>query len=178
MGFAFLWGLAEATFFFMIPDVLLSFVAILAWPRTWRHILAAIAGAFVGGALFFHWAATNPEQARRAVLHVPFVRESMLETVDDGFRRQGLAAVFLGSIAGIPYKLYAVEAPKFCTPAEFLLVTPPARAVRFLLVWLGFGAVATWLRKRRGWRTASLMRVYATIWILIYALYWGRIALG
>ena len=31
---AFVWGLAEATFFFVIPDVFLSFVAILGWPRT------------------------------------------------------------------------------------------------------------------------------------------------
>lgn len=31
---AFIWGLAEATFFFVIPKVLLSFVAILAWPRS------------------------------------------------------------------------------------------------------------------------------------------------
>ena len=39
--------------------------------------------------------------------------------------------MLLGSVSGIPYKLYAVEVPKFTGPLEFLLVTPPTRAVRF-----------------------------------------------
>ena len=126
---AFIWGLAEATFFFVIPDVLLSFVAILDWPRTWRHILAAIAGALLGGALLFHWASADS-----AVARVPFIRENMFAKVDDGFRIQGLLSVLFGSVSGLPYKLYAVEAPKFTSQTEFLLATPPARAVRFLLV--------------------------------------------
>lgn len=89
---AFLWGLAEATFFFVIPDVLLSFVAILDWPRTWKHVLAAIAGA------------------RAAVPHFPFIRESMFRKVSGGFRRQAWLSMLLGSVSGVPYKLYAVEA--------------------------------------------------------------------
>jgi len=59
---AFVWGLAEATFFFVIPDVFLSFVALLDWPRTSKHILAAIAGALLGGALLFHWASADLPQ--------------------------------------------------------------------------------------------------------------------
>jgi len=178
MIFAFAWGLAEATFFFIIPDVLLSFVAMFAWPRSWRHILVAITGALVGGALLFHWATADPVQARQAILRVPFIRESMLMKVDDGLRNQGLPAIFFGSLSGIPYKLYAVEAPKFCRPGEFLLATAPARAVRFLLAWFGFGALANWLRNRRGWQTVRLLRVHAAIWIVCYGFYWGRIAFG
>jgi membrane protein YqaA with SNARE-associated domain len=135
---AFVWGLAEATFFFVIPDVFLSFVAILDWPRTWKHILAAIGGALLGGVLLFHWASGNSAAAR-----VPFIRESMFAKVDDGFGNQGLLSVLFGSVFGLPYKLYAVEAPKFTSQAEFLLATPPVRAVRFLLMWAGFGAVAS-----------------------------------
>jgi hypothetical protein len=58
----------------------------------------------------------------------------MFAKVDDGFRNQGLLSVLFGSVSGLPYKLYAVEAPEFTSQAEFLLATPPARAVRFLLV--------------------------------------------
>jgi len=178
ISLAFLWGLAEATMFFIIPDVLLSFVAILAWRRSWRHILAATAGALAGGALLFHWAVVDPAQAHRVVLRVPFVRESMLVKVENGFRNQGLAAVFFGSVSGTPYKLYAVEAPIFCRLGTFLIVTPPARAVRFFLVWLVSGAAAVWLRNRRGWRTESLLRLHAATWIAVYAFYWGRITFG
>ena len=175
---AFTWGLAEATFFFVIPDVLLSFIAILDWPRTWKNILAAICGALLGGALLFHWAKADFAQAHSAVLRVPFVRESMFAKVDEGFRDQGLLSVLLGSISGLPYKLYAVEAPNFTSASSFLLVTPPARAFRFLLVWAGFGAVARWLKKRRHWPLSRLVKIYAGLWIASYAFYWGRIILG
>jgi membrane protein YqaA with SNARE-associated domain len=175
---AFLWGLAEATFFFVIPDVLLSFVAILDWPRTWKHVLAAIAGALLGGVLLFHWASVDSAGARAAVTHVPFIRERMFRKVSGGFRRQGWLSMLLGSVSGIPYKLYAVEAPRFTSPLGFLLVTPPARAARFLLVWAGFGTVASWLRKRRGWPFSRLVKMHAALWIASYAFYWGRILFG
>jgi len=164
--------------FFVIPDVFLSFVVILDWPRTWRHILAAIAGALLGGALLFHWASSNSAAARAAVARVPFIRENMFAKVADGFRNQGLLAVLLGSVSGLPYKLYAVEAPTFTSQTEFLLATPPARAVRFLLVWAAFGAVASWLRTRQGWPASRLMKIHAALWIASYAFYWGRIVLG
>ena len=63
MLLALLWGLAEATFFFIVPDVFLSLVAILGGWRTWRHIVAAIFGALLGGALLFQWAKVNPGRA-------------------------------------------------------------------------------------------------------------------
>ncbi|MGB7844452.1 MAG: hypothetical protein WBL63_02465 [Candidatus Acidiferrum sp.] len=172
---AFLWGLGEATFFFVIPDVFLSFVAIFGGRRTWLHILAAISGALGGGAVLFQWAQANPAQAHAAVARVPFIGEKMFEIVDDGLRKHGLSAVFLGSITGIPYKLYAVEAPKFSSLRDFLLATPPARAVRFLVVWLVFGGLAAWLRKRRNWRRSQLLGAHAAVWIAIYAFYWARI---
>lgn len=174
---AFVWGLAEATFFFVVPDVFLSLAAILGGWRTWRHILAAVCGAFLGGALLFQWAEVKPAQARASVLRVPFIRESMFNTVEEGLRRQGISAVFFGSVTGIPYKLYAFEAPTFFCQRDFLLATPPARAVRFLAVWFAFGGIAAWLRKRRNWRMPQLTRAYAVFWIAVYAFYWGRIVL-
>jgi membrane protein YqaA with SNARE-associated domain len=175
MLIAFVWGLAEATLLFVIPDVFLSFVAIFGMRRTWPHVLAAISGALVGGALMFHWAQVNPAQAHAAVARVPFIRESLFARVDEGLRTQGLSAVFLGSITGIPYKLYAVEAPKFFRERNFLMATPAARAVRFLAVWVVSGGAAAWLRKRRNWGTPQLVRIHIAVWIVIYASYWGRI---
>ena len=134
MFVALAWGFAEGTFFFIIPDVFLSYAAILDWPRTWKHLAAATAGALLGGALLFQWSAASPIEAHAEIMRVPFVREVMFAKVDEGFRTRGLPAIFLGSISGIPYKLYAVEAPKFCPELTFLLATPPSRLVRFLLV--------------------------------------------
>jgi len=175
LAIAFLWGLAEGTFFFVIPDVFLSLVAVLDLRRSWKHILCALLGATLGGASLFHWAQRHSGAAHAAVAHVPFVRESMFMQVQDGFRKNGLMAMAIGSVSGLPYKLYAVEAPKYCSATTFLLATPPARAIRFLLVWFGFGAIAAWLRKARGMRIATLLKIYAVIWLAIYVLYWGKI---
>jgi membrane protein YqaA with SNARE-associated domain len=171
----FLWGFAEATVFFVVPDVLLSLVALFDLRTTWRHVLLATAGAFAGGAFLFHLSALQPGRSHAVVARVPFVREDMFAKVDQGLRNRGLFAVFLGSVSGIPYKLYAVEAPGFFKARDFLLATPPARAVRFVLVWLGSGLAAKLLRKMRHWNDRQVLRLYATAWIAAYALYWGRI---
>jgi hypothetical protein len=47
--------------------------------------------------------------------------------------------------------------------------------VRFFLVWMGFGAAATWLKKKYAVRTSWLATIHAAIWIVSYAIYWGRI---
>ena len=172
---AFLWGLAEATFFFIIPDVFLSFVAMLDWHSTWKHIVAALAGALLGGALLFHWAQADSKAAHAAVARVPFITSEMLAKVNSGLDEMGLLAVLTGSVSGIPYKLYAVEAPRISTQFAFLLATPPARAVRFTLVWMIFGAAADWLRRRYALPTRKLAFIHAVIWIASYAFYWGRI---
>jgi membrane protein YqaA with SNARE-associated domain len=172
---AFLWGLAEATFFFIIPDVFLSFVAVLDRRATWKHIVAALAGALLGGALLFHWSQADPGAAHAAVARVPFITPEMFAEVNSGLDKMGLLAVLTGSVSGIPYKLYAVEAPRVSTQSAFLLATPPARAVRFTLLWMIFGVAAGWLRKRYARSTRKLAYIHAVIWIVSYAFYWGRI---
>jgi hypothetical protein len=172
---AFLWGMAEATFFFIIPDVFLSFVAVRDWRSTWKHIVAVLAGALLGGALLFHWAQADPKAAHAAVARVPFVTPEMFAKVNSGFDKMGLLAVLSGSVSGIPYKLYAVEAPRVSTQFAFLLATPAARAVRFTLVWMIFGVGAGWLRKKYALSTRKLAYIHAVLWLVSYAFYWGRI---
>jgi len=107
---AFLRGFAEATLFFVVPDVLLSFVALFDCRTTCRHIVLATAGALVGGAFLFHLSAVQPSRAHAVVAAVPFIQEGMFTKVDESLRNRGLFAVFLGSMSGIPYKLYAAGA--------------------------------------------------------------------
>ncbi|PYT57850.1 MAG: hypothetical protein DMG35_19600 [Acidobacteria bacterium] len=173
---AFLWGLAEGTFFFVVPDVAISLVAMLEPRRAWRHILAAIAGSVIAGMLLFAWSSRDPRSAREAVAHVPFVTARMFAQVDASYRMHRLGAVFLGPLSGIPYKIYAVEAPEFLGSAAFLSCTVPARAERFLTVWVGFGLAGTFLRRSRGWTASQLAVLYGSFWVLFYAFYWSRIA--
>jgi membrane protein YqaA with SNARE-associated domain len=173
---AFLWGLAEGTFFFVVPDVAISLAALLRPGRAWRHVLAAVAGGVLGGALLYSWSSRSPGSAHDAVARVPFVTSQMFARVHESYRLHGMAAVFRGPLTGTPYKIYAVEAPEFLGRGEFLAATVPARGYRFVAVWIVFGVAGTALRRYLG-RTASQLALWhGVLWILFYAFYWGRIA--
>lgn len=172
---SFLWGFAEGSLFFVVPDVFLSLVAVVAPRRVWRHILSAVLGAICAGILMFGWAAKNPSQAQNVVAKVPFISRQMFDDVRTGYEHHGIFAVFLGPLSGIPYKIYAVEAPGRFGLAEFASATAPARAWRFLVVCLFSGAAASLLRRKWKKSPTQLARIHGIAWILFYAFYWGRI---
>jgi hypothetical protein len=176
VALAFLWGLAEGSFFFVVPDVAISLVAMLEPRRTWRHIFAAIAGSVVAGMFLFSWSSRQPGSAREAVAKVPLVTERMISQVHASYRTRGLGAMFLGPLSGIPYKIYAVEAPEFLGEGAFLWLTVPVRAERFLIVWAGFGIARFLLQRSRRWMASQLTILHSSFWVLFYAFYWGRIA--
>ena len=170
---AFLWGLAEGTLFFVVPDVLLSLVAILRPRRCWRHIVAATGGALIAGAVLYGWAARDLRHARDTIAGVPFITNQMLAKADQSYRARGIGAVFLGPFSGTPYKLYAVAAPAYVRELPFLTATVPARAERFTLVCLLFGFAASWIRQKWQWSAKRLVVLHGFVWILFYAFYWN-----
>jgi membrane protein YqaA with SNARE-associated domain len=171
---AFLWGVAEATFFFVVPDVIISFAAMLRPRRAWYHLMAALAGALAGGFCMYLWGAHHALDALEAVGRVPFVRPAMIGHVEASYRREGVVALLLGPLSGIPYKIYAVEAPRFQSLAGFLWGSIPARGERFVLVLLIFAGLGAVLR-RVGRPEARFAIWHAAIWIVFYGLYWGSI---
>jgi hypothetical protein len=173
---AFFWGLAEGTFFFVVPDVVISLAALLRPGRAWLHLVAAIVGAVLGGALLFNWSAQSPASAREAVARVPFVTAQMFDRVHASYQAHGMGAVFRGPLTGTPYKIYAVEAPEFQGRTAFLLATVPARGERFLVVWIVFGVAGTALRRYFGRTGSQLALRHGIFWVVFYAFYWSRIA--
>jgi membrane protein YqaA with SNARE-associated domain len=174
VALAFVWGLAEATFFFVVPDVIISLAAMLRPRRALNHLVASLAGALLGGLCMFLWGAHDAKDAVQAVSRVPFITHAMIQHVEVSYQRQGMVALLLGPLSGTPYKIYAVEAPRFQSLAGFLLVTIPARGERFVLVLLASAGLGVLLR-RIGRPEARFAIWHAAIWIVFYALYWSRI---
>lgn len=177
VSLVFLWGLSEAALFFVVPDVAISLAAIVKPKQVWRHVLAALAGALMGGMLLFGWSVRSHKQAQAAVMRVPFVRAAMSSKVDAGYRRHGIRAMLLGPLTGTPFKLYAVEAPAFMDLRAFFLAGALARAERFLVVWAAFGFLGFRLRQQFRLSARHLAVVHGSFWVLLYAFYWGRIVL-
>ena len=167
------WGFAEGTLFFVVPDVLLSLAALGGGRRALPHVAAAVVGAALAGAVMVFWAAADYPAASGAVRNVPFVREAMFARVDEGLESEGALALFRGSVTGVPYKIYAVEAPGRMAAGPFLAWTVPARAARFLLVWALFALLGGWLRRRYPGKWRLLAGVHAALWVSFYLFYWS-----
>lgn len=172
IALAFFWGFAEGTFFFILPDVPLSLAAMYRPRRALAHIVAIVAGAVFAGALMFTWSA-HSDGARRAVARVPAVTPAMFASAEQDLRERGAWGTSLGPVRGIPYKVYAVEAPAHSALWIFLLVTIPARLWRLIVVWLGFAGAGEILR-RLG-RTSLAPVLHSVFWIVTYAIYWANV---
>lgn len=164
------WGAAEATLFFFVPDVLLSAIALRDRALALRCCLWALGGALLGGTVMFLVATHTPQAAVTAVGHVPAVTAEMFTRVASGLDSSGLWSMFLGPLTGTPYKLYAVLAPAADINLWwFLLVSVPARVIRFILVALLTSFVATTVLKNLSdrWRLCLLLG----FWTVFYAAY-------
>lgn len=167
---AFMWGAAEASFFFLVPDIFLSWVAMKAPRRVGVHLALAISGALLAGWLMFAWASRST-LAREFVAAVPRVSAAMFDQADDDLRRHGALGTVVGPARGVPYKVYAVQAPSHGISASaFLAASVPARMWRMLTTVLAFAAVGFVLRRlgRQHWGTP----LHVFFWVASVTAYW------
>ena len=134
MALAWGWGLAEATFFFLVPDVYLTFVALRGLRAGLKAAAAALGGALMGGSLMYFWGLHSPHMALAFLSHIPGIHDPLIARARVQLEGRGLVAVLLGPLQGMPYKIYAVQwGVLHGSWGAFLLVSIPARAGRFLL---------------------------------------------
>jgi membrane protein YqaA with SNARE-associated domain len=166
-----IWGFAEATLFFIVPDVLLSAIAIRNLRAALLASLVAVAGAMIGGTLMYLWGAANPETALPAVTAVPAVGGEMMARAFDDMQRIGPWAVVLGPLSATPYKVYAVQGAAAGMPYWlFLLISPIARLPRFVMASLVAGGASRLLGKYVDRKVIYTLWLLA--WITVYFLLW------
>ena len=165
-----LWGLAEATLFFIVPDVLLSWIALRSFKQAMWACAWALLGALVGGALIWYVGLVNADPLREVFTSIPAINEGMLSDVRDQLQNSGLVALFIGPLVGTPYKLYALEAAQLGYGLfVFLLVSIPARLMRFVIVTIVSAAACRALNRFVGVRTLQLLHV--SVWVAFYSWY-------
>lgn len=167
-----LWGLAEGTLFFVVPDVLYTLVAAFRPVRALAHVGAATGGALLGGALMFAWSAAEPARARSAVENVPWVGAGMVTETAARFDEEGTRPLFDRPLGGVPYKVYAVLAPEHLSLGRFLLLGSLARLERFAPSWAAFALLAWVLARRRPERWRLVLAIHASFWTVVYVYYW------
>ncbi len=175
LAIAFLWGLAEATVFFFVPDIFLGLVALFNWRKGLLSTIFVVAGAIIGGTIMYGLAANNATAMNRLLTSIPLIHLDMVDFVREQIRMNGLNALFSGLFQGIPYKIYAVQAgAQGLGLLPFLLFTIPARLARILPVALVGSIVGVVFRKYVQRNTSLVIGVYIAIWAFIYMLYYFR----
>jgi pimeloyl-ACP methyl ester carboxylesterase len=169
------WGFAEATLFFIVPDVLLTLVALYSFRRSAKLVAFILLGALAGGTVMFYLGAKDPAHAESVVLRVPFVSSAMFTKTQAGFQRDGLWTLAKAPGNGIPYKVYCVQASQYARWPAFIAMSVLARLERFAPFWLFAAALGAAFRQRIHRRPRVAAAVHACLWILGYAWYWSKI---
>ena len=168
---ALFWGLAEATIFFIVPDVLLTVVATRNVKLAGKLCIWTLAGALLGGTIMFAWGQRNIETAEAMLLRVPAISFKMVRDIETQVAEKGAMATFTGPLTGKPYKIYAVEAGAETEVSflAFLLISVPARILRFLLLsWVTHLICLKLLAQQSG---RFKLRLLAGVWLSFYGWY-------
>jgi membrane protein YqaA with SNARE-associated domain len=175
---AFLWGFAEATLFFIIPDVLLGAVALFA-PRAAPRVLTyTLAGALAGGALTYGVSSElQPSRSKALLDGVPTVNNTAIRRVEREMRDDGARSIVYGPLRmGTPYKLYArAAAVEDEGLGSFILWSIPGRLERMLPVTLLAALVGLFARRRIAARPGTVFALYGALWLAVYVVYVVRV---
>jgi membrane protein YqaA with SNARE-associated domain len=169
-----LWGFAEATVFFIVPDVFTSRVALTHSPR--QAFLScgwAVLGALVGGHLLFLFARIDPASAAQLLTKldlIPGISPELIASTGDDIRAQGAFSFFTSAFGGVPYKLCTLQASFHGIGyVTFLVMSVASRFLRFALVTSFALLCRHCLLKRHSLRSRT--RIHLAVWAAFYASY-------
>jgi hypothetical protein len=168
------WGLAEATLFFIVPDVLLSWLATFRPRVVWPAVLTCLLGALAGGVIMYLAAAHAPAELRALLDRVPAVSSALVAQTGAALQADYGAQMLRAGFTGVPYKILAVEsAAQGRELAAFLAWSVPARLPRWLLLVLLARGVATVVRARKVRPERVLWALWAAGWGIVYVVYFS-----
>lgn len=172
---AFLWGLAEATLFFLVPDIWLTILARQGLRTALLACAYALGGALLGGMLMYYWGAEDITGLIAVLDGIPAVNQTMIQETAAQMGDTGLTAMLFGPLSGTPYKIYAGFAGHLDYALWlFLLLSVPARLLRFVAVTL----LSHYLLRliQRYFPTANLLLIIVSLWLLFYLFYFSLMA--
>ena len=170
------WGLAESTIFFIVPDVGVAFVAAMSPKRWWVSAVTSVLGTLLGAVLLFlviHlWLGAH---AADLLLRIRGIHPSTLALASSRTADHGAGVLFLAAFQGIPYKVYATQLTLAGISLPVLLLwTVPSRALRLLPVAAVAGAGGRLLQGSLHRHFGGWVAAYGLFWFVFYAWYWTR----
>lgn len=170
LALAFAWGFAEATFFFIVPDVLLTRFALRDLRRGLLGAVAATIGALLGASLLWWLAARDIGPVLRFIERLPGIPLSLVTATGQSVQENGASALWLGALFGQPYKLFVAHAAaQGLSFSTFMLVSAAARLSRFAATTLLAAAAARFVGS-----PSRRVQLHLLFWVAFYAVYFWR----
>ena len=170
---AFVWGLAEATVFFIVPDVWLT---IIFRKRIDNKLVSAIflttAGAICGGIIMYAFGRFLPDKTWNLLRLIPGINLQLLSKVQSQMLENGLLALASGPLQGIPYKIFAVnwgivKGDLFL----FCLISIPARSIRFVFSLIIVRTAFIVFEKKAKISNNTSLCIVLSFWVIFYFFY-------
>ena len=130
---SFMWGMAEASIFFIVPDVALSFIAMrYGFKAAFKGLLWVLVGALIGGIGMYWLGRFFPDKIYRFLDWIPGISPELIGIVEAQISRHQSLALYIGPFKGIPYKIYTARWGMLGeNVAVMVLVSIFARGLRF-----------------------------------------------
>lgn len=165
-----LWGLAEAIWFFISPEVWLSFVTVQkGWRRAILVGVYALVGTLIGGIIMYLWSRESPVTVEQFLLTSPRVSSEEIQSVRRLFSEQGTWAFLQAAFTGIPYKELASQAPWHFSLPLFVVFSFGVRVFRSaLMIALVHVLCGTLLRRWTMHKRRGLLCVFWGVFYFVY----------
>jgi membrane protein YqaA with SNARE-associated domain len=165
------WASGEATFFFIVPDVLLTLAALRHGLRAGLKLaVAAALCASLAGLGMSLWGAHDIGPARHAMLKIPAIGPDLLTRAQRETGENWPLHLVFGAMTGVPYKLYAIEAgARRINVAIFFVMSFVARFIRFALTIATAAAGQSVARRMR--KPCWVYFGWGIAWVCLYVFY-------
>lgn len=173
---AFTWGFAEATCFFIVPDVLLSLAALNDLRKSIILCIFAVFGAAIGGMLIFELSRIDEIAMQNFLVRIPAIGELTMQSAKQHLIDHGIFGVCIGAYTGNPFKVYAYlcGVDRGINLLAFVLLSIPARLSRFVCVCAGTRLIERYALK--GLSQSIKFRTWLFCWIIFYVFYFFVVA--
>jgi hypothetical protein len=175
----FWWGFAEGLFFFIVPDVYISFAVLFSVRAGAVAWLSSIAGSMVAVCLIYLLTAMPGVDYRSFLATIPGISGGLIDRAGNTLASEGLPYTPLLVFGGVPLKLYAALAFSLGLPlGAVLLWTVFGRIVRIAPTFAGAAVTRLLFRRSIESRAAVWVALLGCFWLGFYIFYFIRMSRG
>ncbi len=168
----FWWGFAEGVFFFIVPDVYISFSVLFSRRAGGVAWMASIAGSVLGVTTVYLLITVLGVDYLSFLDRIPGISPGLIQRASQSLGPDHLPYTPLLILAGVPLKLYAALAFSLGHGlGPVLLWTVFARLVRIGPVYAGFALLQAIARGRIGRHPAAWCVALGIFWMAFYTFY-------